>query len=313
MTLLARPLRESVLVSRRALIAAIGAMACGVAANAVADPIDEGDNSDEYRENALRSVPLRQMKAEARARIEPILESPSLYRKLPTQRFRCDKELHVFLVRHPEVVVNIWKLMGFTNITCKRTAPYVLDTNDGAGTIGRVELLYGTPEVHLFLCDGSYEGSLFKRKIVGRAVILVRSQYARDRQGNPVATDKMDVFVQIDNVGAEIVVKTLQTPVGLTVDANFTETCRFAGRIHKTADENGEGVQRMSEKLTDVEPKVRSEFGRISLGVHERAGGTRAIAQANGVRSIDDEDTSPTDLTMMSGETTKRQSSKPKR
>ena len=65
--------------------------------------------------------------------------------------------------------------------------------------------------------------------------------------------------------------RTLSPWVAKVADANFAESCKFAQRLSATAEQNGPGVQRLADKLTDVEPDVRSEFTRIATAVQQRA------------------------------------------
>ena len=55
-------------------------------------------------------------------------------------------------------MVGIWDLMGITNVHIDRTGPYQLEARDGSGTTCRIDLVYGDPNVHIFVANGSYDG-----------------------------------------------------------------------------------------------------------------------------------------------------------
>jgi hypothetical protein len=232
---------------------------------------NQADGSEQARYAAEQAIPFDKLRPETRAKLLSVVDRPSLYRRLPIQSIDCDHELHVFLVRYPEVVVNIWQLMGITNIQATRTAKYTIEGTDGVGTDSRVDLVYGTPDLHLFYCEGTYEGPLFKRQLSGRSVLLMRSAYSFDRAKRPIVTNQLDVFLTIDNAGAELVAKTLHNTVGKTVDMNFIETTKFLTRISEAAERNGPGMQNLAAKLNSCEPDVRQQFGDISSGVSVRA------------------------------------------
>ncbi len=80
-----------------------------------------------------------------------------------------------------------------------------------------------------------------------------------------------DVFLQLDNAGAEIVARTLHPLLGKTADANFLETVRFVSQVSHVAETNGPGVQRLVTRLTNVEPTVRDRFGQLAMTLHQRA------------------------------------------
>jgi hypothetical protein len=260
------------IANRRRFIAAMAGTACclGLPDWAKAVGPSQPDNSDQARANAEEAIPFDKLKPETRAKLLSVVDRPTLYRRLPIQSIDCDHELHVFLVRYPEVVVNIWQLMGITSIEARRTADFTVEGTDGAGTNSRIDLVYGTPELHLFFCEGSYEGPLFKRLLKGRSVLLLRSGYAFDRARRPIVTNQLDVFLAVDNAGVELLTKTLQTTVGKTIDSNFTETTKFLTRVSDAAERNGPGMQNLAAKLKNCNDEVRASFADISSGVGAR-------------------------------------------
>ena len=236
-----------------------------------ATPEGQADTSPRARDEALRAVPLTDLTAESRRKIMAVCESPSIYRRLPQKTIDCDADMFRFLVRNPEVVVNIWQLMGFSSYVAQRVGPYLWKGDDGTGTQGDVELIYGTEDLHVLYGDGFYEGSLLARKVTGRCVLILQSGYGHDAARRPLIGNRLDVFLQLDNVGADLVARTFAPWVGKVADANFAESCKFAAKVSQTAEHNGPGMQRLADKLKSVEPPVRAEFVRLSAAVQERA------------------------------------------
>ena len=175
------------------------------------------------REEAQRAIPFDQMNEPARAKVWEVVSRPSVFRRFPPQVIDSDPEFYVFLVRYPEVIVNMWQLMGVTKVQVKRKGAYAFDATDGAGTTSAVELVYGRPDLHVFYADGLYEGPLLHRRVDGDCVLLLRSTYAK-RNDRTVVTSHLDAFVRLNDVGTEIVAKTLQPVVGKAVDNNFLES-----------------------------------------------------------------------------------------
>lgn len=190
---------------------------------------------------------------------------------MPEQVVPCDPDLYLFFVRNPEVVVSMWQLMGITNMNIKRLKDYIYDASDGLGTQARIELVYGTPDKHVFLADGAYEGPLLKRRTPGRCVLVLRTNYNRDRQQRNQLENQMDAFVQLDTVGAEIVAKSLQTVFGKTADHNFSETLTFVSRLSQAIEKNPSGVERLASRLKNVEQPVKRQFVEIATAANHRA------------------------------------------
>jgi len=237
----------------------------------------------EAREEALRVIPWDKLNEEAQRKLRSVVETPSIYRRMPKKTIDCDSGLYLFLLRNPEVVVNMWQVMGISNMTALRTGPYSWKGNDGAGTQCDVELAYGTSDLHIIYGEGFYEGSLFKKKMSGRCVLLLRSGYAQDPRSR-VAT-LLDVFLTVDNAGLDLIAKTLSPLVGSTADANFAETAKFLGRVSLTAEQNGPKLDQLGAKLTKLEPQVKQQFLQITSEIYQRqALGEAAVQPANGLR-----------------------------
>ena len=232
---------------------------------------ETADSSEKVRIEATRAIPLAKFNEETQRKILSVVEQPSVFRRMPAKTVDADPDLFLFLVRNPEVVVNIWQLMGVSNMTAKRTGDYTWTGDDGSGTVCNVELVYGTDTMHVLYGEGYYEGPLFKKKTYGRCVLVLTSQAAQGQDKRTYVGSRLDVFLTVDNVGVDLLARTLHPLVGSTADTNFEEAAKFVGRISQTAESNAPGLQRLAEKLTDCQPSVRERFAAVAGLVQQRA------------------------------------------
>jgi hypothetical protein len=263
--------RASALPRRRFLSAAIAAFVGIPLASIYAEDEQPADTSTRAREDAVSRIPLNKLNAETQRKLLSVVDRPSIFRRIPTKTIDCDTDMFLFLVRNPEVIVNIWEVMGVSNMTAERTGPYAWKGNDGAGTTCNIELVYGTEDLHVLYGEGPYEGGLLARKITGRCLLLLHSGYMHGRDARDYVGNQLDVFLTIDNAGAEFIAKTLHPLVGQSIDTNFGESAHFLSRLSAAAEKNGAGMERLADKLTHVAPEVRSRFLRTSIAVSERA------------------------------------------
>lgn len=233
--------------------------------------LNRSSTSRESRQEAIEELPLQSLKEPLRTQIRGVVLKPTIYRRLPVEVIPCDPELYLFLVRYPEVVVNMWQLMGVTQAEIKRTGPYVYEAQDGAGTVSEVQLVHGRRDQHLFLAEGYYNGPLVPRRVTGRCVLLLTSAYSEDKQRRPYVSNRLDVFLQLDRVGVELVAKTLHPVLGKTVDTNFSESTRFVSQLSFVAKNDGPGIQHLVSRLDQVQPEVRAKFARITSTISQHA------------------------------------------
>lgn len=246
---------------------------------AAVDKLSPGTNSKQARKQAIKAIPFDALTPATKTKISSVVDKPSIYRRLPVTSIDVDPDMYLFLVRYPEVLVNIWQIMGVTGMTVDRTGPFELKSDDGAGANSTVELLYGTHNKNIYYAEGTYAGPLLKRKLSGRAVMVLQTQYERGPNGKPLTRNSLDVFVKIENATAGLIAKTLNPIVGSTADHNFVETLKFVQRLNETTEQNGVGVQRMAYRLKNLTEPVREQFVRVAGTVYER--NTRMQAQAS--------------------------------
>ncbi len=241
------------------------------------------------RRQAEQAIPWNELTPQAAKRLRDVMQKTTVFRTMPEETIQCDPDLYVFLVRHPEVVVDIWRHMGITRCSLKRTKPFVMEAADGAGTKSRIELVYGTPSFHVMYAEGDYSGSLTSKPIHGRCVILLYTNIHKRHPQRPAETkitSRMDVFLKLDHTGAEVVAKALHPVVGHTIDQNFKQTVQFVEQIAKVSQVNSDGMQRLALQLDSLDREVRDEFALLTakLGRKQPAvesGGGGEIRAAN--------------------------------
>jgi len=232
--------------------------------------LGKATSSAAARDDAIRSIPFSQMSAEAQRRISAIVTDPSMYRRMPISLVDCDPDLHQFMIRNPEVMVNIWQLMGITKVTAQRTGPFTWDCTDGVGTVTRMELVFGNDDTHLILCEGAYDGPLFLKSLTGRCLLIMKSGRIATPEQRVQITNRLDMFLQIDHAGVNVFTKTLHPLMGKSADINFLESMNFLQRVSIAAEANGPGMQQMSGRLANVQPDVRERFSQVINSVYER-------------------------------------------
>ena len=237
------------------------------------DPL-KATSSREAREEAIRSIPLDKISGDAQATVKAVLSNVSIYRRMPVRMIQCDPEMYLFLVHHPDVIVNVWQVLGITQIALTQLETDCYRLTDSAGTEGTVRLLYQSPDTHLVYTEGKYEGPFSTRPTQGRVVLLMKTGYVRQPDGQCLITVRLDTFMQVEPGGVELLTKAFQPIMGKIADINFMQTIEFVGSLSRTAEVNCRGVQRLASKLSSVEPDVRDQFADVAQRIAEKAAAT---------------------------------------
>lgn len=269
--------------ARRSLACALlilsAAPVIGLSAQAQAEPRSTaaaGATSQRAaRDEAIRSIPWKQIGDADRRQLQSVIQNASMYRRLPVRVIDCDPDLFTFLLQHPEVVVDVWQMMGVSKVTLQQTAANEYRGNDGCGTTGNVSYAYANwgPEAQnlaVIYGEGAYEGKPFLKPLRARSVLVLQSGAVRETNGRSYITVRVDSFVEIQQMGVELVAKTVQPWINQTADRNFIDTLGFVSTFSQTAEKNPQGMQRLASRLRTVDPPTRNELVNLCFRAAQR-------------------------------------------
>ncbi len=235
----------------------------------------EGSSSKAARDEAIRSIPWRQLGANERQAAQYVVSNAGIYRRLPTRVIDCDPDMFAFLIQHPEVVVDVWRVMGVSQVALAKQQDGGFRGTDGAGTTGNVRYLFSHfgqdgKNLAVVYADGSYEGKPLLSSVNAKTLMLMQSSAVREANGRTYITVRVDTFVHIEKMGLELVAKTVQPWISKTADQNFVETLSFVSNFSRTAEKNPQGMQRLAARLSTVDAPTRNELVQICYRTADR-------------------------------------------
>lgn len=262
--------------SQRALcaLALLAAIAFGRPPQAWGQGSD-ATSSRAAREEAVRALPWNQIAPQHRQAAQTVVQQASIYRKLPTRVIDCDPDMFTFLLRHPEVVIDVWHVMGLSQVKLERRPDGSFYGTDGNGTVGNVRYLqaeWGRDAQNraVIFADGSYDGPPFVKPLKAQSIILLRSGSIQETNGRHYVTVRADSFIRIEQVGVELLAKTVQPWIAKTADQNLIETLGFVSNFSRTAEKNPQGIERLATRLHSTDGPTRAELVTLSFRTAER-------------------------------------------
>jgi hypothetical protein len=239
-----------------------------------------GTSDQQAQQEARRKIPYSKLDADARAKVDAVLSDVTFFRRLPTQVIRCDPDLFAFMTTHPDLTVNIWQVLQLSQINVVRTGRNTFHADDGAGTQSDLQYLHTSLDTQLVYAVGEYKGPLLGAPIRGGCLLLVKTSYFRDAEGDWWTRVSVDVFVRVDHFGAGLLTRTFQPLVNDSADRNLKETAAFLRNLSLTAEIDPDYMKRLSGRLTKVRADDRQKFVELTALVAQRAKGkARKTAQ----------------------------------
>ncbi|MEN6459496.1 MAG: hypothetical protein ABFC63_11265 [Thermoguttaceae bacterium] len=224
----------------------------------------EASTSDRARQDAIRGIPLEKLAEADRAKVRAVLTNISIFRRLPTKVIDCDPNMYLFVLQHPDVVVNTWEVLKASRLQLRQTGDGQFSIAEQSGAAGDVSFVYRSPDTHVVYVDGVYDGPLLARPIQGRGVLVLKTAYVRQTNHRCYIASRLDLFLNVAPAGAELLTKTIAPLIGQTADSNFLLTAGFVASLSRTAEVNPGKVQMLATKLHRVSPKVRSDFSELA-------------------------------------------------
>jgi hypothetical protein len=223
----------------------------------------------------MRAIPWKQIAPQYRRAAQRVVNDASLYRRLPTRVIDCDPDVFTFLLQHPEVVVDVWRVMGISQIALDKMPNGAYRGSDSLGTVGTVRYVHthwgnNAENIAVIYADGAYDGKPFVKPLKAQSVILLRSESVQESNGRHYITVRIDSFMKIEQMGVELVAKTVQPWISQTADRNFIETLTFVSNFSRTAETNPQGMKRLATRLNAVDQPTREELVALCFRTAER-------------------------------------------
>lgn len=210
--------------------------------------------------DSLKRIPWDELSNASKAKIKSVVQQHSLFRRMPTQAVYCDPEIFQYLLEHPDLVVGFWEQLGVTQISLRQIKDDRYLMKESTGTVANVEVVHRGENMCIVYAKGQYRGPFLARSIDGESVLILRTRYGTDTDGEPYVVCRLDAFMKIDNLGADLLAKLFSTSLGKIADGNFEQTVAFVGQVSDAASVNGGSVQRICRQTKGVREEVRNDF-----------------------------------------------------
>ena len=209
---------------------------------------------------ALQKLPWNDLTPAAQSKIRSVVSGSPLFHRMTQQTVYSDPEIHQFLLRHPDLVIGFWEQLGATQLSLRevRENNYVL--RETGGTAAAVEVLYRTDSLCIVYAKGEYRGPLLAKAYQGDILLVLRTHYKRDEMGEPMIVCDLDTFIQINSLGADMLVKLFFAQLAKVADSNFEVTIAFVGQVSRAAARTPNTVKDAAEEITSVRQEVCADF-----------------------------------------------------
>lgn len=241
---------------------------------------EKGNSSRDELQAAIRRFPFSQLDPTDRERIRPVLESPTLFRRLPKIRCEIDPRGYTFFTAHPDVAVSIWRAMGISEMQLYQTGPREYETDLRDGTQGVITVLHSSSGRQVVLCEGQFKSPLLARPIQSTGLLALETAFTRDATGRTFVTHTADVFVLFPSNTVEAVARLISPMSFKMADRNFEEVTLFLRLMDEAMCRQPGWVEQTAGKLDGILPGRDAELLAVTAQVYAEAARRQAATQA---------------------------------
>lgn len=233
--------------------------------------VEKGSSSNSSRKAALAALPLDQLNADQKARVEGIVQSVSFFRRLPSVAVAVDPQVYTFFINHPDVAVSIWRAMNISKLQLWQTGKNDYEGDAGDGTVGTVEVLHRGVDKLLVVCEGVYGSPLGNKPIKAKSLLLLQTSFFKESDGTVYVTHRADMFVAFPSQTVEAVSKILSPVTTSLTDRTFCEVTMFLKMMSLAMSRRPDWVEHISEKLDGIPDMRKSQLLVLTANVYSAA------------------------------------------
>lgn len=232
------------------------------------ETVQEGDSSRQQKREAIEQLPLQNLDAKTRAKVEKIMDSLSLYRRLPTLRVDVEQRVHDYFSGNPEVAVSIWRAMKISRVQLKRINATDFETDTQDGTRGTVSILHRTDTSQLVLCEGQFQSPALPKPIQAIALMHLQTKFESDREGIGSAAHSVDLFVSFPSQAVETVAKIVSPVSNRIADRNFEEISLFLEMMQGVMSRQPGWVEQTASRMEGIPASSKESLLKMTAAVY---------------------------------------------
>jgi len=210
-------------------------------------------------------LPLDQVSAPHREAVAEVIRDHTIHRKGPGDSFSCHAQVYLGLVNEPAITLALWQDLASSPVQLRQVAPGRYEGTDGAGTVASWEFVLRSPKLHALLCNLDYSSPRGNARLQGRIVLIVRSGYYREVDGDPWVQHDVEAFVKVDSKGWKALARTVRPILENVLEDQVQEAGLFVSLMGRLVEMYPNWACQVATTKAQASPEARAEFRNVVL------------------------------------------------
>lgn len=212
-----------------------------------------------------RIVPLDKIAPEHRASVSEVISEATFHRQGAPDTFPCDPNLYLALLNEPALTLALWQDLSDSPAKLRMVKPGRYEGTDGAGTTAAWEFVHRSARLNVLLCDLEHVTPRGNGRIAGRIVLVVRSGFFKESNGEPWVRHEIEAFVKVDTRGWKAVARTVRPLIEKALEDQVEEAGWFVSLMGRLVVTYPNWANDVILKQQQVPVPVRENFRQVVL------------------------------------------------
>jgi hypothetical protein len=208
-------------------------------------------------------VPLDQIAPGRRESVAEVIRDHSFHRKGAAETFPCNASIYLGLLNEPALTLALWKDLSPHPARLQQVGPGRYRGTDGSGTTATWEYVLRSPRLHVLLCDLDYLSPHGNAHLEGRIVLVVRSGFFREVNGEPWVQHEVEAFVKIDSRGWRTVARTVRPLIEKVLEDQVQEAGWFVSLMGRLVENYPNWACVVTHRQEQIPADVRQVFTQV--------------------------------------------------
>jgi hypothetical protein len=214
-------------------------------------------------------VPLNELPADRREEIAEIIRENTFSKKGDPDTFPCHPRVYLALLNEPALTLSLWQDLSNSPAKLRQVGPNLYQGQDGSGTTATWEYVVRGPRMHVLFCDLEYTGPRGNAKLKGRIVMVVRTGYFKEVNGDPWVQHSVEAFVKIDSKGWRAMAATVRPILERVLEDQVEEAGWFVSLMGRLVETYPDWAIQTTAKQQHIPAATRDGFREVITAVRK--------------------------------------------
>lgn len=212
------------------------------------------------RTDPAEVLPMDQIDPRLRTSVAEVIRDHTFHQRGKPETFACNPRIYLSLLNEPALTLGLWKDLSPNPARLRQVSPGRYQGTDGAGTTATWEFALRSPRLHVLLCDLEYLTPRGNARLEGRIVLIVRSNFLREPNGETWIQHDIEAYVKIDSRGWRTVAATVKPIIEKVLDSQIEEAGWFVSLMARLVEMYPNWATTVATAQQDLSPEIREGF-----------------------------------------------------